>query len=69
MLPPAADTSIPHLLLMTTGLVHGAEPEAQELATVTGDEFVDRQRIRQRRQPHPVGADLARRQLIEDDLT
>ncbi len=70
MLPPADDdVDAPHLLAVPARLVHDAEPEPQRLALMVAlDEFVDRSRIGQRRQPHPVRADLTGGQLVEDDL-
>ena len=59
----------PDLLAVPARLVHDAEAEAQGLPLVVAlDQLVDRCRIGQRRQPHSVGADLAGRQLVEDDL-
>lgn len=53
---------------MPARLVHDPKAESQRLGVVPLDEFVDRSGIGQRRQPHSVGAYLARRQLVEDDL-
>ena len=63
------DVDAPHFLAVPARLVHDAEPDPQRPAlVVAGDELVDRRRIGQRRQPHPVGVVLAGGELIEDDL-
>ena len=59
----------PDFLAVPAWLVHDPQAEPQRPPLVVAlDEFVDRCRIGQRRQPHSVCADLPGGQLVEDHL-
>ena len=59
----------PDLLAVPARLVHDAQPETQWLPVVALNEFVDRRRIGQGRQPHSIGVGFAGGQLVENDLS